>query len=198
MELWNSVRQDYLHPEDGITPSLNSLSRKYGLDYRVIKKILANPAPPGYRISKPRPLKKLAPHTDFIRQILDSDHAVRDKQRHIAQRIYERLCNERGYDGSARAVRDLVRKMRRQHKEVFIPLQQPMSQAQVDFFEVDIILHGQPVRAFVFTMALCYSDAIFCMAFPFRKRSAVYRGTKKPRRVWRGMGEVVDSPAFTG
>ena len=94
MNLWNSVRQDFLQPEDGITPSLNSLSRKYGVDYRVIKKILANPAPPGYQLSKPRPLKKLAPHTDFIRQILDNDHAVRDKQRHLAQRTCERLCND--------------------------------------------------------------------------------------------------------
>jgi len=191
MELWNSVRQDYLHPEDGITPSLNSLSRKYGLDYRVIKKILANPTPSGYRLSKPRPLKKLASHTDFIRHILDSDHAVRDKQRHIAQRIYERLCNERGYDGSARAVRDLVRKMRRQHKEVFIPLQQPMSQAQVDFFEVDIILHGQPVRAFVFTMALCYSDAIFCMAFPFQKQEAWLEGHKQAFLFFGGVPRVI-------
>ena len=191
MELWNSVRQDYLQPEDGITPSLNFLSQKYGIDYRVIKKILANPAPPGYQLNKPRPLKKLAPHTDFIRQILDDDHAVRDKQRHIAQRIYERLCNERGYDGSARAVRDLVRKMRRQHKEVFIPLQQPMSQAQVDFFEVDIILHGQPSRAFVFTMALCYSDAIFCMAFPFQKQEAWLEGHKQAFLFFGGVPRVI-------
>jgi len=191
MDLWNSVRQDYLTPSDGITPSLNSLSRKYGVDYRVIKKILANPSPPGYRLSKPRRLKKLAQHVDFIRQILADDHAARDKQRHVAQRIYERLCAECGYTGSARAVRDLVRKMRRHHKEVYIPLNQPMSQAQVDFFEADILLHGNPVRVFVFTMALCHSDAIFCMAFPFQKQEAWLEGHKQAFLFFGGVPRVI-------
>jgi len=99
MDLWNFVRNDYFHPEDGKTPSFNSLGRKYGVDYRVINKILANPAPSGYQSSKPRALKKLVAHLEFIQQILAEDHATREKQRHIPQRIYERLVKERNYDG---------------------------------------------------------------------------------------------------
>ena len=81
--------------------------------------------------------------------------------------------------------------MRRQHKEVFIPLLQPMSQAQVDFFEADIWLHGQTVRVFVFTMALCYSDAIFCMAFPFQKQEAWLEGHKQAFLFFGGVPRVV-------
>lgn len=131
MDHWNSVRNNYFHPEDGKTPSFISLGHKYDVAYRVIKKILANRAPPGYQSSKPRQLKKLATHLEFIQPILAEDPATREKQRHIPQRIYERLVKERNYDDSSRAVRDLIRRLRRQLKEVYIPLAQPMSQAQV-------------------------------------------------------------------
>jgi hypothetical protein len=39
----------------------------------------------------------------------------------------------------------------------YIPLNQPMSQAQVDFFEADILLHGNPVTV---------HGASFSTAFP--------------------------------
>lgn len=179
MDLWNAVRQAWFNPPDGIRPSLRALSRQFGPDYRVIKKILSLPEPPGYRMDAPRKFRKLEPHLDFIHQILKDDQQVRPKQRHSAQRIYERLCRERGFDGSDRSVRHLVSLLRQRQQEVFIPLAQPMSQAQVDFFQADIFLNAILTRVYVFAMALSYSDAVFCMAFPFQKQEAWLEGHKQ-------------------
>lgn len=191
MDLWNSVRQEWFNPTDGNRKSLSALGRQFNVDYRVIKKIIAHATPPGYRLQQPRQFKKLGSHIDFIKQILHDDLALRTKQRHTAQRIYERLRDERKYAGSDRSVRELVNTLKQQHKEVFIPLAQPMSQAQVDFFEVDIYLNGVVTRVYVFSMAMCYSDAVFCMTFPFQKQECWLEGHKQaflffggvPRRI---------------
>ena len=191
MDLWNSVRQEWFNPSDGKRKSLSALGLQFKVDYRLIKKIIAHSTPPGYRLQQPRQYKKLGAHVDFIKQILHDDIALRPKQRHSAQRIYERLCKERGYEGSDRSVRELVSSLKQQHKEVFIPLAQPMSQAQVDFFEVDIYLEGKLTRVYVFSMVMSYSDSLFCMAFPFQKQEAWLEGHKQaflffggiPRRI---------------
>ena len=65
---------------------------------------------------------KLADHVGFIDQILDEDERVLRKQRHTAQRILERLRDERGYDGGYSPVRDDLRPRRQARREVFAPL----------------------------------------------------------------------------
>ena len=49
--------------------------------------------PPGYRLTKPRP-SKLEPFLSVIHEILDNDRTVHRKQRHTAQRIFDRLRDE--------------------------------------------------------------------------------------------------------
>jgi transposase len=179
MDLWSAIRKAWFNPSENERPSYAELSRKFGPDPRTIKKILAKPEPPGYQITHPRKLRKLEPHLDFIKEILDANPKARKKQRHTAQRIYERLCEERGYTGSARSVRKIVAALNQKHKEVFIPLAQPKSQSQVDFFEADIYLRNELTRVYVFVMSLSYSDAVFAMAFPFQKREAWLEGHKQ-------------------
>ena len=68
-----------------------------------------------------------------IHQILEEDKDAPKKQRHTALRIFERLCEEHGFTGGYTIVKDAVRVLKQQHREVFLPLAHPPGQAQVDF-----------------------------------------------------------------
>jgi choline dehydrogenase-like flavoprotein len=92
-------------------------------------------APPGYRQAGARVRPKLDAHAGFIDEILTSDLTAPKKQRHTIQRIFERLRDERGFDGGYTTVRDYVRSRRLSLKEVFVPLVHPAGNAQADFGE---------------------------------------------------------------
>ena len=51
-----------------------------------------------------------------------SDLSVPRKQRHTAQRIFQRLRDEYGFGGQHTIVKDYVREHRRQAREMFVPL----------------------------------------------------------------------------
>ena len=53
---------------------------------------------------------------------MEDDHHVPRKQRHAAERIFERLRDEYGFDGGYTIVRDYAREHCRQTKEMFVPL----------------------------------------------------------------------------
>lgn len=65
-----------------------------------VTKAIANPIPPGYQLSRPRP----KPAVDPVRHITDAwfekDKRQRPKQRHMGQRIYERLRDEHNFKDS--------------------------------------------------------------------------------------------------
>lgn len=176
MKIWQKVRCAYYNPPGDITPSYAELAKRFSLDPRTVKKMISLPAPPGYRFQKPRPLKGLAPHLEFIEQLLADNIYKHKKQRLTAARIYEIICKQRGFTGSERAVRSLVARLHRHYKEVFVPLKQPKSRAQVDFYEALVIMGAEERKVFCFNMTLSYSDAVFSMAFPFQKREAWLEG----------------------
>ena len=87
MEFWKEVRRQVLTNE----LSQRAACKKYALGWHTLKKILAHEEPPGYRLSQPRRKRKLEPFLSIIHQILESDREAPRKQRHTAQRIFERL-----------------------------------------------------------------------------------------------------------
>src|SRR3972149_5790684 len=87
MEFWTDVRRQVLTNE----LSRRAACRKYGLGWHTLKKILAPADPPGSRQTQPRPKRKLDPFLPIIHQILTDDPQAPKKQRHTAQRIFERL-----------------------------------------------------------------------------------------------------------
>jgi transposase len=98
--------------------------------------------PPGYRQAGSRVRPKLDAHAGFIDEILTSDLTAPKKQRHTILRVFERLRDERGFDGGYTPVRDYVRPRRLSLKEVFVPLDHPAGQAQADFGEAWAVLGG--------------------------------------------------------
>ena len=113
------------------------------------------------------------------------------KQRHTAQRIWERLRDEHGFTGKPTIVKDAVRAWREGHREVFLPLSHPPGEAQVDFGFAQVRLAGQATKVALFVMTLPYSDALFIQVFPRECTEAFLEGHKRafaffggvPRRI---------------
>ena len=69
--------------------------------------MVSHSAPPGYRRTMEPRRPKLDRHIGFIDRILADDLSAPKKQRHTIQRIYDRLRDERGFDGGYTTVREL-------------------------------------------------------------------------------------------
>ena len=95
VELYAAVRRAVY--VEGI--SEREAARRFGLSRVTVHKMLQFSVPPGYRRSQPVRHPKLEPYRGFIDQILQEDKQRLKKQRHTAQRIFERLREEQGYDG---------------------------------------------------------------------------------------------------
>src|SRR5919199_1260352 len=156
--------------------SRREAARRFGIDPKTVAKMLRFSVPPCYRRSKPAARPKLDPFVAIIDQILETDRAAPAKQRHTAQRIFERLRDEHGYAGGYTIVKDYVREQRCRRREMFIPLHHPPGHAQVDFGEALAIIGGVEQKIHVFAMDLPHSDAGFVKAYPAETTEAFLDG----------------------
>jgi len=163
-----------LHYRQGL--SRHEIARRTGLHRTTINKMLRYSRPPGYRRQHPRSQPKLGSFLAIIDQILDNDRQAPVKQRHTAKRILERLRAEHGFTGSYTIIKDYVRQKRLRMKEVFFPLEQAPGTSQVDFGRATVVIGGRERTAYVFCMALPYSDAVFVKAYPTEALEAVQDG----------------------
>ena len=88
--------------------SKREVARIYGINRRAVAKMCKYSTPPGYRRKKEKRYPKLGEYRKKIEKILREDLEVGRKQRHTSKRIYERLKEEHGYEGSYDAVRRYV------------------------------------------------------------------------------------------
>ena len=161
LEKYGKVRRAVLR--DGMSKS--KAARVFGVDRGTVSKMTQFSEPPGYRLSKQRPRHQMDAHANFVDEILLKDKDEPKKQRHTIKRIYERLCEERGFTGGYTTVRDYVRPRRQALKESFVPLAHPPGHAQADFGEATVVLGGVRQKVRFFVMSLPYSDAIFVKAY---------------------------------
>jgi len=162
MNEWTTIRRRVLVEKD----SKRSVCLEFGIGWRTLKKILAHPAPPGYRRQAPRGKPKLGPFLPVIEEILEADKTAPAKQRHTAKRIFERLRDEYGYEGGITQVTETVAQARRHGKEVFVPLVHRPGHAQYDFGEATVIIAGETTKAALSVMTLPYSDVFHVSAYP--------------------------------
>jgi transposase len=156
--------------------SERAAAKNFGISRKTVSKMVHHTVPPGYQ-RKDRPVApKLGAFVGIIHQILQYDRDVLKKQRHTAQRIFERLRDEHQYAGGYTVVREFVAKERLRQQEVFIPLAHPPGHAQADFGEADIYLGGIKTRIHYFCMDLPQSDAIFVKAYPAETTDAFLDG----------------------
>ena len=96
--------------------SKRSIHRDYGIGHQPLAKILANAEPPGCQMAEERRKPVLGPRLATIEQILADDKEAPPKQRHTANRIFDRLRDEYGYTGCYSQVRTARTRPRRTPK----------------------------------------------------------------------------------
>ena len=171
VELYMRVRRACM--VDGM--SVREASRVFGLHRDTVRKILKYAAPPGYRRRNAPRRPKIDPYTGVIDEILRSV-SLPKKQRHTAKRIYERLRDERGFEGGYTIVKDYVRERRRTTWEMFVPLSHHAGHAQSDFGEAWAVIDGVKRKVHFFVLSLPHSDGVFVKAYPAETTEAFCDG----------------------
>jgi transposase len=182
MDQWTRIRLEVLRGES----KKREILRREGIHWETLKKILAHPEPPGYRLQEPRPKPKIGPYLERIAQIIEEDKALPKKQRHTAKRIYERL-REMGYGGRYTQVKGAVRELLRVKQEVFMPLVHRVGEAQVDFGYALVKVAGVLRKVGFLVMVLPYSDVFFVMTFERECTESYWEGHA---RAFEGFGGV--------
>lgn len=128
----------------------------------------------------PRGEGVLAGHEGFIEQVLEDDKKAPRKQRHTAKRLFERLCQERGYTGSYRTLCKFVAKSRQRRQseaESFAELVWAPGSAQVDFGEVEVLDgFGSPVTLSMLVLTLPFSNARYAQLYRGENAECVCHG----------------------
>lgn len=118
----------------------------------------------------------------WIDATLASDQAVPRKQRHTAQRIFDRAVDEKGYAGSYSSIRRHVATWKREHvqgpEEGFLELQRAPGTAQVDFGNFEAQVAGQSLALKLLVVSFPHSNARFCVALPSEKAGVFCRGLR--------------------
>lgn len=150
--------------------SRRAVARELGHSRKTIDKALASAAPLGYQLSQPRSQPVLSPWRSVIDAWLDEDRRRPRKQRHTAQRVFERLRDEHQYNGSSSTVRRYVARRRQGRQEVFMPLVfAPGEEAQVDWGEATVLIQGVERKVQLFCMRFCFSQASF--VYPYMSQN---------------------------
>jgi transposase len=151
-------------------------ARQFGLARETVRKMMRYSVPPGYRRQQPIQRPKLGPWMGIIDQMLEEDKSRNRKQRHTAKRIFERLREEHRYTGGYTIVKDYVRLRKLSQREMFVPLEHPAGDAQVDFGEAQVVIAGEERKAHYLVMDLPQADDCFVMAFPAETTEAFLEG----------------------
>jgi len=150
--------------------SRREAAKQFGVHRNTITKMLEFSVPPGYR-RRERPVsKKLGPYRGWIDAVLEGDRSVHKKQRHTAQRIFERLRSEEGFCGGYTIVREYVAQATLRGREMFVPLSHRPGHAQADFGQADGYIAGKKVRFHYFCVDLPHSDG--CLVKAYRAETA--------------------------
>ena len=183
MELYVQVRRSVC--VEGL--SEREAARRFGIARETVRKMLRYRIPPGYRRSKPARRPKLEAFTGIIDQILTDDRERPRKQRHTAQRIFDRLRDEYGFTGGYTTVKDYVREKKLGGQEMFVPLTHPPGDAQADFGEAVVVINGVQRKAHFLVVDLPHSDDAFVKAFPAETTEAFCEGHNAAFRYFGGV-----------
>ena len=166
VDLYYQIRTLYNEGE-----SIRSIAKRLGLSRQTVKKYCEGNTHPDVRKSYNRTPNVI---TDDIKQFILCCFAQDKlenltKQKHTAKRIYDRLVDEKKFQGSYSAIRDAVKVLR---EEVSVPPQadmpleyEPGDAIQIDWGEATVYLDHQKRKVAFFCGRLCYSCDIFVQAF---------------------------------
>jgi transposase len=196
------IRQAY---RDGM--SIREMARRFNHSRKKVREVIRSDGQPtAYKISQPRPAPQLDAFKDRIRQILEDDKQSPPKQRHTAQRIFERIQAE-GYAGSYDPVRRFVKTLKEHTRETFIPLSHDAGQRlESDFGEISVDFPEGRRKVPVLILVWSYSNYPFAIALPSQRIESILQGTVRaleffgcvPREVWWDNPKTVATAILSG
>ena len=173
--------------------SLREISRRTGHSFQTVQKYAyqenwSAEQLPNLEAENYPNLEKYIPSTD---EWMELDRKLPRKQRHTAMRIYHRLVEEQGYQGSYSSVKRYVRKKKFVLKlaaEGYLPLAQPCGYGQVDFGEsLYYDSQGRERKGYALTVSFPQSNKGYTQFFPSQNQECLLEGLK---RVFEHIGGV--------
>ena len=162
--------------------SQRAIARELGISRNTVRRYCQGENVPWERKSGPRASRVVTPEViEFIKACFEQDANSPDKrQKHTAQNIYNRLCNEKGFTGGESTIRRAVNLLQEKMPRVYVPLAfDPGEAIQVDWGTGTVILNGVKTEAHLFCMRLCHSLAPFVIAYPCEREEAFFEGHVK-------------------
>ena len=169
----------YLYERKGL--SLRNISKESGHAFETVKKYAQiNDFNIKLNVKKERN-SKLTPFKPLINEWLDNDVIMPRKQRHTAQRIYERLKEIYGdkFNVSDRTVRTYVAKVKKElygNNNAYLPLSHPPGEAQVDFGEAEFVENGNRFKGHYLNISFPYSNAGYLQLFKSENQECLLQG----------------------
>ena len=158
--------------------SIRQIGREYGHGYWTVRKALEQSEPQPYQLSQAKDAPVLGAYKAQIEALLVESERLPRKQRYTSGKIYQAL-RQAGYQGAESTVRAYVSQRRKavRRPAIYLPLVfDPGVDAQVDWGEATVIMHGEQVVVQLFVMRLCYSRKLFVKAFPAQRQEAFLLG----------------------
>lgn len=193
VELYEKIRREY---HEGVGTILG-VARKLGIHRRMVREAIQNAIPAKRKKVQRETTRLISEVLLFIHQVLTDDQQAPRKQRHTAQRIYERLCEELPQQKvSPRSVRRAVRDWKQQRQvekaETYISQQYEAGrEAQVDWYEAYADLGGERVKLQVFCLRSMYSGAAFHRAYVRATQQAFLDGHVRAFDLFGGAFELL-------
>jgi len=173
--------------------SQRAVSQELGIARNTISKLLKDPDPPRYHLTKAKEKPVLGDYQEIIQTWLAEDEASPRKQQHTAKRIYDRLVAEHNFPGCERTVRKYVAEIRQRMPERFVPLAfQPGEMAQADWIEkMRVIIAGTPCTVDVLGLVLNHCGSFYFEAFEHMKQEAFFEGHVHAFQFWEGVPHTI-------
>ncbi len=160
---------------DGL--SIRQIAKRLGHSRDTVKKALIEAQPRPYTRSKPVVFPKLGRFIPVIEQILKDDASAPRKQRHTAQRIFQRLRDEHGYQGKYDQVRRYVAAHRKRQRETHLLLDHPPgSRLECDFGHIHVDFPEGRRLVPVLLAVWSYSQLPFVIALPDETTGSILHG----------------------